>query len=146
MKAQINYFTENVQFVLPRKVRIRKWIKQSIKNEGKCPGVINFIFCDDQYLVELNIKYLKKNTLTDIITFPDDLNGQSVGGDLYISFERIKENAVKYKQDESDELLRVMIHGVLHLLGYNDETIKERERMRTREDFYILLFKLEFAS
>ncbi len=146
MKAQINYFTENVQFILPRKVRIRKWIKQSIKNEGKWPGVINFIFCDDQYLVELNIKYLKKNTLTDIITFPDDLNDQSIGGDLYISIDRVQDNAVIFKQDVSDELLRVMIHGVLHLLGYSDGTFKEKERMRTKEDYYILLFKLEFAS
>jgi len=99
---------------------------------------LNYIFCSDTYLHKINLEYLKHDTLTDIITF-DYSEKKQISGDIFISIDRIKENAPKFNQSTDIELNRVLIHGVLHLLGYKDKTPKEKETMRAKEDFYLTL-------
>jgi probable rRNA maturation factor len=108
-----------------------------IKEENKILKNINYIFCSDEFLVGLNIKYLNHSTLTDILTFPDDSVTGRISGDIYISIERIRENSKKYVQPFEKELHRVMVHGVLHLLGYRDKTKSEKETMTLKEDYYL---------
>ena len=102
-------------------------------------GDLNFILCDDNYLAELNFKYLRHKSLTDILTFTTDGEPGCLNGDIYISFPRVMENALKFKQKSADELHRVMIHGVLHLIGYNDSTKSEKQLMHSKEDYYLAL-------
>ena len=101
--------------------------------------MINFVFCSDKYLYELNIKYLEKDTYTDIITFDMTDNEDVIMGDIYISIERAKENARKYKQPCLKEIRRLMIHGVLHLIGYNDKDQNHKKLMTEKEDYYLSL-------
>jgi rRNA maturation RNase YbeY len=133
----INFFNENTQFVLRDKRILRAWIKNAIELEGKIGRSLNFVFCDDDYLSELNIKYLKHNTLTDILTFPQEEKFNIISGDIFISIPRIKENALLYNVAFSEELHRVIIHGVLHLVGYKDSTKSEKAEMKGKEDFYL---------
>ncbi len=137
MKGKINFFTENIRYVIRRKRDLRGWIYGSFEKEGKVAGDINIIICDDTCLAEMNYKYLKHKTLTDILTFPFDNGDGYISGDIYLSLPRIRENAVKFKQKSEDELHRVMIHGILHLLGYNDSTPQEKSGMRGKEDYYL---------
>ena len=115
---------------------IRKWILSAIKNEGYTAGYIQFVFCSDDYLLELNQQYLHHDTLTDIITF-DYREGKKISGDIFISIDRVKENAGKFNVRFKDELHRVMIHGILHLCGYKDKDKKSTQVMREKEDFYL---------
>jgi len=117
---------------------IKDWVEKAIVNETLKPGDINYIFCDDAYLLEKNIKYLKHNTLTDVISF-DYTMGKLISGDIFISVERVKENAASYNVSFKDELHRVIIHGVLHYCGYNDKTAEEKIQMRAKEDYYLSL-------
>ena len=114
----------------------KKWLNQVISNEDKEEGDITYIFCDDDYLLEKNIRFLNHNTLTDVITF-DYCEGNSVSGDIFISIERVKENSEVFKVDFLTELNRVMVHGLLHLLGYKDKTERESNLMRKKEDYYL---------
>ena len=114
----------------------KKWLNQVISNEAKREGDITYIFCDDDYLLEKNIRFLNHNTLTDVITF-DYCEGNSVSGDIFISIERVKENSKVFKVDFLTELNRVMVHGLLHLLGYKDKTEKESNLMRKKENYYL---------
>ena len=114
----------------------KKWLNQVISNEAKREGDITYIFCDDDYLLEKNIRFLNHNTLTDVITF-DYCEGNSVSGDIFISIERVKENSEVFKVDFLTELNRVMVHGLLHLLGYKDKTEKESNLMRKKENYYL---------
>lgn len=114
----------------------KKWLNQVISNEAKKEGDITYIFCDDDYLLEKNIRFLNHNTLTDVITF-DYCEGNSVSGDIFISIERVKENSEVFKVDFLTELNRVMVHGLLHLLGYKDKTEKESNLMRKKENYYL---------
>lgn len=134
----IFHHKEDVSFLPKNKIALRKWIVNSIKHEGKADGDINFIFCSDEYLLELNKSSLNHDYYTDIITF-DYCEGQEVSGDLFISIDRVKENAKEMKLTFEEELHRVMIHGVLHLCGYKDKTKKDAETMRSKEDFYLKL-------
>jgi len=109
-------------------------------NRGLKTGEINFVFCSDSFLLELNNKYLRHNTLTDILTFPDGDNKDIIGGDIYISVPRVRENAVELGELFEDELHRVMIHGVLHLCGFKDKTKLEKEEMRLMEDLCLASF------
>ncbi len=132
------FFNNETFFTLKDEHEIVSWVKKCIQDESKEHGEINFIFCDDSYLLEINIKYLNHNTLTDIITFDytlDDL----VGGDVFISIDRVKENAADYKVSFKDELHRVIVHGILHLCGYKDKTTDEKKQMRAKEDYYLSL-------
>jgi len=136
---EIYFFNEQVSFQLREKKKIRAWIIQTIENEEYKPGVLNFIFTNDDLLVQLNKEYLKHFTLTDIITFDlSDSNG-IVEGDIYISIERAKENARAYKEPFQREVRRLIIHGVLHLLGYKDKTKAQQDEMRAREEYYLSL-------
>lgn len=132
---KFNYVTE---FKLVTWGFIKNWISSCILNEEFKIGELNYIFCDDQYLSELNIKYLKHNTLTDIISFNDSL-GRLISGDIFISVERVKENAKEFKVSFEDELHRVMVHGVLHFCKYDDKTKEEKKLMREKEDYYLSL-------
>ena len=114
----------------------KKWLNLVISNEAKEEGDITYIFCDDDYLLEKNIRFLNHNTLTDVITF-DYCEGNSVSGDIFISIERVKENSEVFKVDFLTELNRVMVHGLLHLLGYKDKTERESNLMRKKENYYL---------
>lgn len=123
---------------VPVNKKVKNWIVKAILNENLKEGEINYIFCDDNYLSDLNIKYLKHNTLTDIISF-DYTIGKIISGDIFISIERVKENAESFNTTFVDELHRVMIHGVLHYCGYKDKTDDEKTQMRSKEDYYLSL-------
>ncbi len=133
----INFFTETT-FELKQKNNISAWILSVIKNESFILGDVNYIFCDDKYLLEKNIKYLKHNTLTDIISF-DYTEGDNISGDIYISVERVEENAKELGIPFLDELHRVMVHGILHYCGYKDKLKSEKNEMRSKEDYYLSL-------
>ena len=139
MSGQIEFFSENIRYHLKERRKLRNWIKSVAENGNFRAGEISFIFCSDEYLSELNNKYLKHNTLTDIITFPLNDSDGILSGDIFISIPRVKENAKKYKTAQEIELHRVMIHGVLHLMGYGDKTKPEKLAMRVKEDQCLLL-------
>lgn len=135
--SSVRFFTENITSLLRRKKEIRQWILGAIVREGMTAGDLNVILCDDAYLLELNLKYLRHKTLTDILTFAfEDENGR-ISGDIYISVPRVKENAGKFGVRFEEELHRVIIHGVLHLTGYKDKTKEDKERMRKKENEYL---------
>ena len=131
--ATISYYAENISFRLKNKKLISAWIKQIILLEKRKLQSVSFVFCNDEYLLKLNQIYLKHQTLTDIITF-DYNEGNNIAGDIFISIERVKENAIIFGNTFSDELHRVMIHGIIHLLGYKDKKSSERLAMRAKED------------
>tara|TARA_B100000427_G_scaffold188899_1_gene156980 strand:- start:220 stop:624 length:405 start_codon:yes stop_codon:yes gene_type:complete len=112
------------------------WLKNVIASENKISGDIAVVFCDDAYLLKKNIEFLKHNTLTDVITF-DYCKGNKINGDILISIDRVKENSKIYNTSFTNELNRVMVHGLLHLLGYRDKTKKDIEEMRKKEDLYL---------
>tara|TARA_R110000868_G_scaffold180489_1_gene421110 strand:+ start:193 stop:612 length:420 start_codon:yes stop_codon:yes gene_type:complete len=118
------------------------WLSRVVDSEEKELGDLNYIFCDDEYLLAINKQYLDHDTYTDIITF-DYCNGLNVSGDIFISIERVEENAQEYKVSFEEELLRVMVHGVLHLLGFKDKSEKDAAVMRNKENEKIRLFHVE---
>lgn len=144
--SEILFFSENIDFKLKNKTILRNWLVNSISNEGKQTENINFIFCTDDYLLEINKKYLNKNTLTDVITFDYSEQEEVISGEIYISYQRIVVNAKKYNQAADNEIYRVMIHGILHLIGYNDNTENKKEIMTQKEDYYLsLLSQIRFT-
>jgi probable rRNA maturation factor len=118
---------------------ISNWLKDVITKEGKEIGELVYVFCNDDYLIEKNMQFLKHDTLTDVITF-DYCNEEIISGDILISTERVKENALKYEVDFLTELHRVMVHGLLHLLGYKDKNEKDAKTMREKENYYLIKF------
>ena len=116
----------------------KAWLKKVISNEEKSLGEIVYIFCQDEYLLQKNITFLNHNTLTDVISF-DYSNGNIISGDIFISIERVSENAKKFKTEFLTELDRVMVHGLLHLLGYKDKQNTDSELMKKKEDYYLSL-------
>ncbi|NRB59575.1 MAG: rRNA maturation RNase YbeY [Winogradskyella sp.] len=128
-----NYETE---FNLANSEGEIKWISDTIKEENHNLGEINYIFCSDDYLHKINVEFLNHDTLTDIISF-DYTVGKEVHGDIYISIDRVKDNASDFNTDFANELARVMIHGILHYCGYKDKTEKDAELMRSKEDYYL---------
>lgn len=138
---KVNFFIEDVVFILKDKAKIRKWIVACVKSEGYRLSEANIIFCSDNYLLDINRNYLKHDFFTDIITFPHD-NPESpvvVGGDLFLSYERIIENAGYLRKHVNDEIHRVIIHGILHLVGYTDKKSSEKKQMTARENHYLQL-------
>jgi rRNA maturation RNase YbeY len=125
-------------FKLDEDEKIANWIRFVLDEENKDLGELNYIFCNDDYLLEINRKELNHNTLTDIISFDYTL-GSVVSGDIYISFERVIDNAKDLSLNFRDELHRVMVHGILHYCGYRDKTIVEKKEMRRKEDYYLSL-------
>ena len=138
VESEFNFHSENISFTLNKKPAIISWLSYSITNENKIPGEISYIFCSDQYLHELNVKHLNHNTLTDIITF-DYCEKNRVNGDLFISIDRVKDNAKSFNSSIENELHRVMITGILHLCGYKDKTPEDQNVMSAKEDFYLNL-------
>ena len=136
----ISFSNQNIEFSLPDQNRVKEWISTLIKRHGMSVGNIGYLFCDDSFLLEANNKYLNHDTLTDIITF-DYVNGNLVSGDIMISVERVSDNSVSFGVPFTDELHRVIIHGVLHLLGQGDKTDEEARIMRQREDEALALWK-----
>lgn len=139
MYSGINFFSENCSFRLKEKKMITAWLTKIIQKSSNKTGNITFIFCDDAYLADLNQKYLNHKTLTDIITF-DYVEGNMINGDIFISIERVQENAIKYKTPFKNELLRVICHGVLHLIGFTDKNDTEKLVMRAKEQECLNLF------
>jgi rRNA maturation RNase YbeY len=131
--ASINFFSEKIRFKLKSERKTSVWIRSVIKKEGFSVSEINFIFCSDERLGEINLQYLNHKTLTDIITFDYSVD-KVLQGDIFISIPRVKENAVKFNVDFDTELHRVIIHGVLHLLGLKDKSKSQKSIMRERED------------
>lgn len=125
-------------FHLNNEAKISSWIEFVIHQENKELGEINYIFCEDNYLLDINIKELKHNTLTDIISF-DYTVGEIISGDIFISTQRVEENAIELGNSFINELHRVIIHGVLHYCGYKDKTDDEKALMRSKEDYYLSL-------
>ncbi|MEO2050389.1 MAG: rRNA maturation RNase YbeY [Allomuricauda sp.] len=129
-------------FIIEDKTNYVDWINRIISSEGFDLGHIDYIFCSDDYLLGLNLEYLNHDTLTDIITF-DYTNGKQISGDIFISTDRVAENAESFAVGFSNELLRVMSHGLLHLMGYGDKTEKESAIMRQKEEEKMQLFHVE---
>ncbi|MBV6452979.1 MAG: Endoribonuclease YbeY [Bacteroidetes bacterium ADurb.Bin141] len=133
MPAEINFFCEGCTFILRNKTAVRHWIEHCITLNKRKSGVINVIFCKDSFLLNYNKKYLKHNTLTDIITF-DYSENKTLSGDIFISIDRLRENSKLLKTSLKDETHRVIIHGVLHLCGYKDKSPSDKARMTQAEN------------
>ncbi len=131
----ISFYSEN-DFELKESDSIKTWVLNIIDKEGKTSGEVNYIFCDDDYLHKINVGFLNHDTYTDIISF-DYTHGNVISGDIYISTERVAENAIQFDTSFDNELRRVMAHGVLHYCGYGDKADDERILMRQKEDFYL---------
>lgn len=137
--AAIHFFTEDIDFKLKNKLLLKRWIKDTIAAEGYRLDELNYIFCSDNYLLQINQQYLNHDTFTDIVTFDNSEVDQRITGDIFISVERTRENALKFNTDADTELHRVMIHGALHLLGYKDKKPAEKQLMTAKEDEYLAL-------
>ena len=141
----IHYFKEDLEFNLPSEASITTWILESIAQEQKNLSYINYIFCSDSYLLQINIDHLQHDYLTDIITFDNSDNPLQIEADIFISVDRVKENASQFADsDFIYELCRVMIHGVLHLCGYKDKSESDKNKMRHRENHH--LDRLNFSN
>ncbi|WP_337040956.1 rRNA maturation RNase YbeY [Emticicia sp. 17c] len=136
----INFHNEDVAFKLQQKQKIKNWLKQVIEQEGYVLSELNYIFCSDDYLLQVNIEYLDHDYLTDIITFDNSEEDKLIEGDIFISIDRVKDNAKQFEVSTDYELKRVLVHGVLHLCGYLDKTEQEEQLMRSKENFYLQLF------
>lgn len=141
MQEKINFYSEN-NFELGDQARYSKWLERVILSEDKKLEEISYIFCDDEYLLNINQQYLDHDTYTDIITF-DYCVGNILQADIYISTERVQENAESFKVNFDEELRRVLAHGILHLCGYKDKTELEAETMRRKEEEKMQLFHVE---
>lgn len=129
-------FNYECDFELKNEEQISRWITFVIQNEHFSEGEINYIFCNDEYLLKLNVEFLAHDTLTDIISF-DYTMGKEINGDIYISIERVKDNADVFKVEFDSELKRVMVHGILHYCGYKDKIEIDKQAMRSKENYYI---------
>lgn len=134
----IRYFSEDIKFDLPGKLANSRWLRFVAEAEAKRIGDVNIIFCSDPYILDVNINYLGHDYYTDIITF-DYVEGVVLSGDLFISIDSVRENASFYGAEFPVELRRVMVHGILHLIGYDDHTPEEQAEMRSKEDYYLSL-------
>lgn len=129
-------FNNTTLFNLPSEAQLKTWLQSIIEQEGYIEGELNFLFCDDDHLHKLNVEFLNHDTLTDIITFDYNV-GRQIYSDICISIDRVQDNALIHKVSSINELSRVMAHGVLHLCGYKDSTIEEKEEMRSKEGLYL---------
>jgi len=137
----INFFSE-IEFKIENEIEVIQWLNDAAISEKKDITEINYIFCDDAYLLEINKQYLNHDTLTDIISF-DNCEGDELAGDIFISVERVRENAEDFNTEFTTELNRVLAHGLLHFCGYKDKTEEESQLMRDKEDEKLKLFHVE---
>ncbi|WP_121353152.1 rRNA maturation RNase YbeY [Flavisolibacter nicotianae] len=131
------------KFYFPDRGLLKAYLEKQLKGEGKKIDAINYVFCDDAYLLQMNQQYLLHDTLTDIITFELSPKGQALVSDIYISIERVRENATNFATPFAAELLRVVFHGILHLAGYKDKKPEDSRKMREMEDVYLRKFHVE---
>ena len=132
----VHFCTEDITFSLKEKLKHKAWLNEVAKQEGKKILELSYVFCSDDYLLQINQEYLNHDTLTDIVTFDNSEDPKKIEGDIFISIDRVKENGEKLGTSET-ELERVMVHGLLHLLGYKDKKKEDKTLMTEKEDFYI---------
>lgn len=137
----ISYYFEDTDFTFKAKTISRKWLRLVAESEIKRIGNINIIFCSDNYILDINQRYLQHDYFTDIITF-DYCESDRLNGDLFISIDSVRENSVEYGEGFERELQRVMVHGILHLIGYDDHTKAQQKEMRSKENYYLSLREL----
>jgi probable rRNA maturation factor len=137
----LKFFSEEIDFKVPFPVKTSNWIKTISQSESYELGNLNYIFCSDDYLLEINKQYLDHDYYTDIITFDNSEEERKIEGDIYVSIDRVKENATTFNSGFEVELRRVLIHGLLHLMDYTDTTEELKAQMRMKEDECLLLFK-----
>lgn len=140
----ISFHNEGVNTKTPSKRLLKAWIKEFVSNHGKKVGELAFVFCSDEKILEINQNFLQHDYYTDIITF-DYSEGEVISGDIFISVERVLENAASHQVDYNTELLRVLSHGVLHLIGFQDKEEKKKIEMTRNEDLCMSLFFTKFA-
>jgi rRNA maturation RNase YbeY len=134
----INFHNEQITFEHKQPIIIKKWLQSVAKQEGRSISSLSFIFCSDDYLHQINVEYLNHDTLTDVITFQySESESDPIEGDIFISIDRIQENANQFETTFDKELHRVMIHGTLHLLGYGDKSSEAKTLMTEKENFYL---------
>jgi len=133
----ISFFEEDITYTLKNKTAVRQWVTETIQAEGYKLKELTYIFCSDNYLLQINQQYLNHDTYTDIVTFDNSEIANTIVGDIFISIDRIRENALKYNHSETEELHRVIIHGALHLVGYTDKSAPDKKKMTLKEDFYL---------
>lgn len=138
--ASVQFFSQSLSFQISSPRKTASWLKSVIAKEKHRLVQLNFIFCTDEELHAVNVEYLDHDTYTDIITFDNSERQRDVEGDIFISIERVRENAEKFKVDFEVELRRVLVHGVLHLVGFRDKTRADRATMRKKEDRYLSLY------
>ncbi len=143
LKSLIQFFAEDVEHDLPNPTKARRWLKFVIDQEEHELNSLNYIFCSDEYLLNMNREHLDHDFYTDIITFDTSDDAKQIEGEIYISIDRVNENAATNEVKEDEELRRVMVHGVLHLLGFKDETDVEKEKIRDKEDYYLKNYKYQ---
>lgn len=134
----IQFFIEDVDFKVPQSRKTKSWLQSIIKAEGFSLNQLNYIFCSDEYLLNVNRQYLDHDFYTDIITFDNSEEEAVVEGDIFISIDRVKDNAQELNKPFEEELRRVLAHGILHLVGYDDQEDEQEQEMRAKEDFYLI--------
>jgi probable rRNA maturation factor len=135
----IHFFSEQTVFTIKNKSQLRRWITDVIRHHKKKITNLNYIFTSDAYLSEINQKYLRHNSYTDIVTFDQSTNTNYLEADIFISIDRVRANAQQLAATFEDELHRVMVHGILHLVGYKDKTASDKQQMRKRENHFLAL-------
>lgn len=136
----IIFFNEDIKFKFQGKNNFKAWLKKVADKEGLKIKDLNYIFCSDEYLHKINVDYLDHDTLTDIITFDNSEDENTIEGDIFVSIERVKENSQTLNTIFDEEIKRVIVHGLLHLCGYDDHSIEEKTEMRRLENKYISIF------
>jgi probable rRNA maturation factor len=136
----LKFFSEEIEFKVPQSAKTAKWIKSISQSEDYKIGELNYIFCSDEYLLEINRQYLEHDYYTDIITFDNSEEEGKLEGDIYVSVDRVRDNAVSMNVPFDVELRRVLIHGLLHLIGFEDSDDELKKQMRAKEDECLLLF------
>ena len=139
----VHFFSEDIDFELPEKLRRKRWLKQLAAGAGFRIKELNYVFCSDEYLYQMNVDYLNHDTYTDIITFDNSEKTKELEGDIFISVDRVRENAKSAQVEEEVELTRVLAHGLLHLIGYKDKAKEEASLMRSKEEEAIELYRLK---
>ena len=132
----VRYYCEDIKFIFKNKLANNRWLKMVAGSEIKTLGDISIIFCSDNYILDVNLRYLHHDYFTDVITF-DYCEGNRLSGDLFISVDSVRENAVEFGTEFDDELHRVIVHGLLHLIGYDDHTPGDQKLMREKKDYYL---------
>jgi probable rRNA maturation factor len=136
----VNFFVEDIKYKIQNSLKRKAWLKKIAQSEGYKLIELSYIFCSDEYLHKINLDYLNHDTYTDIITFDNSETKGHIEGDIFVSIDRVRENALKLSQSEEEELSRVLSHGLFHLMGYKDKTKSQIQEMRGKEGFAIELF------